>query len=92
MKTIVIWDQCGQADISFFVVQGDKSHLNNLYIGGYITEEQEDEINQMIAYNDDGNPQVKMLMQFPTYELSYINNGRTVFDFDVKIITCGFIP
>lgn len=33
MKTIVIWDTCGENQIMFGVIDRDISHLNQVYIG-----------------------------------------------------------
>ena len=32
MKTIMIYDQCGAAPLTFYVVKGDKSHLHGSYV------------------------------------------------------------
>ena len=92
MKTIVIWDSCGEEPLKFFVVYEDKSHLNGCYING-AHEEAVDELYTILGYNEDGIPKVEMLSEFPINELGYLDdNDVMLFDPLVKVITCGFIP
>lgn len=35
MKTIVIWDTCGDNPISFFILEGNYAHLNNVYCNSF---------------------------------------------------------
>lgn len=82
MNTIVIWDQCGQDAIKFFVLKGDYLHLHEIYLGSVDNQEKQDELNELLSYDDLGQPKVKMVDKFPygTYQYGDI------------VIVCGFIP
>jgi hypothetical protein len=48
MKTIVIFDSCGQSNIKFFVKEGDFSEFNNQYVNDEnCSEEASDFINSL---------------------------------------------
>jgi len=82
MKTVVIWDTM-EADIKFFVLEGDYRHLDQVYLnscGEDQIEEKQDELNDVLAYDEHGRPKVKMLDSFPLEEKP---------DF---VVVCGFIP
>lgn len=91
MKTIIIYDQCGQCSIEFAIVDGDKSHLNGVYLNG--TGEGGDQTDydalcdelSAIFYDseqDDGIAKgaPERLPDFPV-----LNEPH-------KVIVCGFIP
>jgi hypothetical protein len=83
VKTVVIWDQCGSESLQFFVFDKDIRDLDGVYINSTeSSDEQVDKLNEVIAYDDDGRPKVKMLSQFP---LQAVKDGASV-------IVCGFIP
>lgn len=84
MKTVFIYDQCDDQPLSFFVVEGDFSHLNNYYLNSAnITESFEVELNK-ILFKDGGEfgYRYPMLDHFPLEAYSP----------DTKIVTVGFIP
>jgi len=92
MKTIVIWDDC-EASLRFFVVEGDYSHLNGVYLNSCAAKNLDDQLNTLIAYDDCGQPQHKMLDEFPLDECYSYNNdkGPVITRPDIKVIVCGFI-
>jgi hypothetical protein len=64
MKTVVIWDSMGQDNVKFFIVEGDYSHLNNVYINSGETEK-EDELEALMSYDNEGKTKHEMLSEFP---------------------------
>ena len=81
-KTVVIWDTV-DADIKFFVVNRDISHLNHKYVNSADNTEEEDMEISMLAYDkDSGAPIVEMLSEFP---VAYVLAGA-------KVVVCGFLP
>jgi hypothetical protein len=48
MITILIYDQCGEAPITFFVCDGDYRHLNGIYVNGTEDEEKMDELLSLV--------------------------------------------
>jgi len=83
MKTIVIWDQCGQEPIKFFILKGDKTHLDGIYINNAEQDpELQEELTDMV-FDESGNTIMKMYKKFPM---------QTVRRPDTKVITCGFLP
>jgi len=81
MKTVIIFDQCCQESLMFFVVEGDKRHLNGIYINGSDDEEKVDELN-LLFYGTDGVVKLPAQLEFPIIE---VVNGA-------KVIVCGFFP
>jgi hypothetical protein len=80
MKTIVIWDNC-DADLKFFVVEGDFRHLNRKYINSMdATDEEVDEINALV-FNEDGSTKVKMFDMFPDELVA-----------GAQVVIMGFLP
>lgn len=85
MNTIIIWDQCGEDDIKFAVIDGDHSRLNGSYLNGTMLDpELDEELNRIIfGGNDSGELAVEMLEDFPHEAYT---PGKT------SVICCGFIP
>ena len=84
VRTILIYDQCGEAPISFTVLPGDLSHLDKTYINSTRCEEKlQDELMKLL-FDDKGRFIVKWSEKFPRRFL--IENP------DTKIIICGFLP
>lgn len=81
MKTVVIWNTFGEEQIKFFVLDGDYSHLNETYLNSMDNEANQDELNEILAYDDKGKPKVNMLVDFPL-----------PIAIEDKVIVCGFIP
>lgn len=80
MKTVVIWDTIEDA-IRFFVLNGDFTRLDGVYINQCQDKELESEL-AAIVYDKDGNEKIKMLGHFPTNEIKK----------DTAVIACGFLP
>lgn len=82
MKTVFIYDQVLEMPLSFLVVDGDYSHLNNCYINSMdCTEEQADEINKLV-FNEDWTYVQGFVEEFPAYE---VVKGA-------KVVIIGFLP
>lgn len=79
MNTIIIWDECGESPVTFIVLEGDYSHLNNKYINS--AEADSEELYELM-YNVDGEFNQ---IQFDAFPLECVNK-------DTKVIVCGFIP
>ena len=81
MKTVIIYDQCYEAPLSFYVVDGDYSELNGVY-GNSVKS---DEIAQgnlfKLVFNEDWT-QKPALAEFP---VEAVKAGAIV-------IVAGFIP
>lgn len=61
MQTVLIWDECGQDDIRFVVLDDDYSELNGIYINNACQEqEDQDRLNDLI-YEEDGQYKVAFL-------------------------------
>ena len=81
MKTVVIWDAL-DADISFFVIDRDISHLNGKYANNAeILESDEAEIN-LLVWDENGKQTQEMTKVFP---VEAVRAGA-------KVIVCGFLP
>lgn len=78
-QTVLIFDQCGEAPLKFYLVEGDYTRLHGVYINSTEnTQEQIDELNELI---DDPS----LLKTFTKFPRKAVVNGAAV-------ITCGFYP
>jgi hypothetical protein len=89
MKTVVIWDMMGQEPIQYFVVTGDWSRFNHLYINTYTDKtpkgrQLESLLKdlQSFMYDESGNMLQTLLSDFPIEE---VKDGA-------QVIVCGFLP
>ncbi|AOJ42698.1 hypothetical protein WJ23_33235 [Burkholderia lata] len=81
-KTVIIWDECGQNDISFVVFDRDVTHLAGVYVNRCGNDrDKEDELTNII-YDDTGNTRNEHLSSFP---VDAVEAGASV-------IVCGFLP
>lgn len=91
MKTVVIWD-CLEAEIRFFVADGDLSRFDGVYVNSCAPSGME-EVEAMqfealtddlhnVVYDTEGRYLVEMLPKFPADE---VRAGAIV-------ITAGFLP
>ncbi len=82
MKTVLIFDQCGEAPIEFYVLKGDYSRLADVYVNSTEADEAlADELNDLF-YDAEGKKLLKPKKRFP---VNAVKNGALV-------ITCGFLP
>lgn len=81
MKTVVIWDDC-EANLKFFVVDRDVSHLNGVYVNSLNTTEEQCAEASSLVYDDKGKQVIEMQDEFP---VEAVKEGA-------KVITCGFLP
>lgn len=79
MKTCFCWDTVGEEQPQFFELEGDYTHLNDVYINNTASAENlKDELNKLVYDQETGDYIVDMQSQ-PSK------------DWDV-FITCGFMP
>lgn len=87
MNTIVIWDEVGEAPIQFFVLEGDFSRLDGIYINAIKQKAalQKELLNLVypISLNASHITKIPMLKNFP-YEYARENA--------FCVIICGFMP
>lgn len=92
MKTIVVWDTCGESEINFFVLDGDYKHLDRVRINAY-TEDADEEAKQEELHNlvydvDTGDLLVDMSPEFPYHIPESVPGYREGW----QIIVAAFIP
>lgn len=81
-QTVVIWDQCGQTELQFAVIDRDVSHLKGIYINSVGTDPAlQDELNNLF-YADDGTCEIDLVEEFP---VEAVKAGAIV-------IVAGFLP
>lgn len=80
-KTVVIWDSV-DADIKFFVVDRDLSHLDRKYVNDADNSEEIDDEISNLMYNADGHMCIEITNNFP---VEAVRQGA-------KVIVCGFLP
>jgi hypothetical protein len=82
IKTIVIWDQIGQDDIKFAILDGDYSELDGVYINNSLQEP--DDVNRLsdLIYDDSGREIAAFVDKFP---VELVKEGAVV-------IVAGFLP
>ena len=85
MKTIVIWDSCGEEGIKFCILEGNHYQLNNLYINDANLPDDSASILEETFLNEYGTfkREIIWLPEFP----------REVMLQDLcKVIVCGILP
>jgi hypothetical protein len=82
MKTVIIWDACGEDAIKFLVVRGDYSHLDGVYLNSEASAAEEAELNDLVI--DEGYIR-KMSDDFPLKEFALGSS-------DIQVIVCGMVP
>lgn len=78
MQTIIIYDQCGEAPLSFYVVDSDRSHLDGTYVNK--TENNEANETELLSIVED--EELTGTFHFPEGEMGP----------ETKVIICGFLP
>jgi hypothetical protein len=81
MRTIIIWDECGETAIRFAVLTGDYSRFNNVYVNSQ--QETSDELYELMYNTDNGELKQELFSRFPSdqYDSSC----------DI-VIVAGFLP
>jgi hypothetical protein len=80
VKTIFIWDSCGETALKFFVVEGDFEHLNRLFVNATDGDEDlQEELQALVNH-------AEMQETFPIDVVYREGEGN------VKVITCGYFP
>lgn len=81
-KTVLIYDQCGQAAIEFYVVDGDLTHLEGVFINSSEGKRKLQNELSNLMYDKKGQPKLKPCKRFP---YKTVKAGAPV-------IVCGFLP
>ena len=79
MNTIFIYDE-SYAEIRFFVLDGDYSHLEGVYINTCEDKERVEELDDII-FDEDGDFKIELYDRFPVDKVKP----------DTKVIVCGLI-
>jgi len=85
METVFIWDTIGMESIQFFVMDGDYSHLNDVYINAVGNPEDmtdQEELHNLV-YNENGYTKPDLMLD--NFPCEAVANGAIV-------IVCGFLP
>lgn len=83
MKTILIFDQCFEQPISFRIVEGDYSHLNQAYVNHIALERKDEDTLMGLLYKDEGGSlHDDWVSDSPVDQVSR----------DTKVIVVGFLP
>lgn len=82
MKTVLIYDQCGEASIEFYILDGDYQHLDRVYINGAEEEQEKQDELSALLYDNKSQKKLKARMTFPT---------NAVID-GAAVIVAGFLP
>lgn len=64
MKTVLIFDECGQSQIQFAVVDGDWTEFNHVYVNTYESTKSDELCAKL--YDDFGNFLLDLQDDFPT--------------------------
>jgi hypothetical protein len=80
-RTVVIWDSV-EADVKFFVVDRDLSHLDGKYVNSTETSDEDSIRICNLVYDEEGQQVTPFLDKFPTEE---VRNGASV-------VVLGFLP
>jgi hypothetical protein len=86
MKTIVIWDQCGEEEISFFVVNEAWARFNNIYGNCAYEDEHKAELGEELSdlvFAENGNFKFERTKEFP---IDVAREPNTI------VIVAGFLP
>lgn len=89
VSTILIYDQCGEANIQFTVLPGDLSHLHDTYINKACGQDddvkaKQDELCDLL-FTEDGHGRIKRwVTKFPAKFMAEHP--------DTKVIVVGFLP
>lgn len=84
MKTVIIYDQCGQDEIKFYVLDGDYTHLDGIYINNASQSEAlQDELTNLFYDPDTGQ---ELLTPENSFPYSAISRDHAM------IIVAGFLP
>ncbi len=67
-QTIIIWDSCGESSIKFIVLDGNFYKFKDIYINSYHDDTYKRQLASELCdliYDEDGNPKVEFLDDFP---------------------------
>lgn len=83
MKTVIIYDQCGEDAIKFYVVEGDYEHLDGIYVNH---SRQPEALRDMLAdlFYDRETGQ-DLLTAEDSFPINAVKDGAVV-------IVAGFLP
>lgn len=83
MKTVFIFDQLGLEPIKFFVVEGNYTSLDQIYINSSDDKDKVEKLFSILDYDEHGNCKVKLLDKFPVEQF----NSK-----EDKVVVVGFLP
>lgn len=81
-QTVVIWDQVGQDDIKFAILDGDYSELDGLYLNNAHQEQEDLDRLSNLIYDENGKEIATFVDKFP---IDLVKAGAVV-------IVAGFLP
>lgn len=85
IKTVFIWDECGEAPIRFFTLPGDYRRFMGIYLNvAYDSEHKCAMASELSAllYNEEGHMKVAPMGGFPTHDVAT----------GAHVIVCGLAP
>lgn len=77
MKTVIIYDQCGDSALRFYVHNGDCTELDGYYVDGEDEDEAKYEKLMSIVNNN---------TKHDRFPIDIVKEG------DAAVIVCGFLP
>lgn len=80
-KTVVIWNEFGELDLGWFVVDGDYTELDRVYINSSICDEDDQDKLNTLVYEDES---LDMLFE-PNTDFNLMPREH-------PIIVAGFLP
>lgn len=80
MKTVLIYDQCGESDLKFSVVDGDWSKFNNVYVNSVF--DISTELCDILFPDGSEGISIELRDEFP---VDAVRNGANV-------VVIGFLP
>lgn len=81
MKTVIIWNEFGERDLGWFIVDGDYSELDRVYINSAMCDEDDiDKLNNLVYGDETGD----MLFE--------PNTDFNLMPREYPIIVAGFLP
>ncbi len=85
MKTVLIYDQLGQAPLGYLVLKGDHSYFDGVYLNSVPATKEAERLQEKLSklmYDDKGQERHILRSKFP---VKAVREGA-------KVVVCGFIP
>lgn len=86
MNTIVIWNVAETIGVKYFLLKGNFSYLDNVYINTCGSREYSALVRELddLVFDENGTYKVFLLDKFPIHEI--LNDNMT------KVVCCGILP